>query len=256
MRAVPATLSMLALLFASAACSTTREAADPPANGAGAPAHAVLEIGELEQATRGVEVRDLLRPAGSVARYEVVAGEAIGQRLVERMVADASAALVRIEEREGRVSERMEFRESPAGSFALERVDSIDDGSKSVFGSPLPFAAELAAGGELAGSSPMTVFTIPEGKRRAAGTARRALRVAGECDLAISGERMRAVALDLEFDVALDMASARVRARLFVVPGRGVVAEVREESRTILRLIRSTRAETIVLRSVEGSSAP
>lgn len=241
-------------VLAFAGCAATPTADPPPA----------LAIGPIEPASRAVALADLVRPAGTVARHAIVEGDAERGEIVERFeepakdaaAADAAPDLVRTEERDGRIVERMEFRSDGEGRLLLVRVDSLADRSRSLFGAPLPFAADLAPGAELSASTPMTVLTLPGLRKRAEGSARRVLRVAGECDLAISGERMRAIALDLEFDVALDVARAEVRSRLFVVPGRGVVAEIRDESRTILRLIRTDSAETTVLRSIESADAP
>lgn len=254
MRHARTSLLALAGALALAGCAATPRADPPPA----------LSIGPIEATARTVAAADLVRPAGTVARYAIVEGDAERGEIVERFetpAADAAAAdaapdLVRIEERGGRAVERMEFRRADDGTLALLRVDSIADRSRSLFGTPLPFAADLAPGAELAASTPMTVLTLPGLRKRAEGTARRTLRVAGECEIAISGERMRAIALDLEFDVALDVANAEVRSRIFVVPGRGVVAELRTESRTILRVIRTENAETAVLKSVESRGAP
>lgn len=244
----------LAGLLAFAGCAATPTADPPP----------LLAIGPIEPASRTVALADLVRPAGTVARHAIVEGDAERGEIVERFeapakdaaAADAAADLVRIEERDGRIVERMEFRSDGEGHLLLVRVDSLADRSRSLFGAPLPFAADLAPGAELSASTPMTVLTLPGLRKRAEGSARRVLRVAGECEVAISGERMRAIALDLEFDVALDVASAEVHSRLFVVPGRGVVAEIRDESRTILKLIRTGSAETTVLRGIESAGAP
>jgi len=240
----------LAGLLAFAGCAATPTADPPP----------LLAVGPIEPASRTVALADLVRPAGTVARHAIVEGDAERGEIVERFEApakdDAAADLVRIEERDGRIVERMEFRSDGEGRLLLVRVDSLADRSRSLFGAPLPFAADLAPGAELSASTPMTVLTLPGLRKRAEGSARRVLRVAGECEVAISGERMRAIALDLEFDVALDVASAEVHSRLFVVPGRGVVAEIRDESRTILKLIRTGSAETTVLRGIESAGAP
>jgi hypothetical protein len=149
----------------------------------------------------------------------------------------------------------MEFVDKPNGALGLARVDSIADRSRSEFATPLPFAANLANGAELAGESAMTVRTLPKLAKRAEGSARRAMRIVGECTLSLRGEEVRATVVEVEFDVTLDVAKARVRSRQFVVPGRGVVAEERSESRDVLAVFRTTTSETTVLVSVEGEPA-
>jgi hypothetical protein len=224
---------------------------------------APLVIGAIEPATRGVMAQDLVRAPGTVAVYEVVDGarrrgsskELLRERIEWREQPDGSAVLTRVEERDGRVVERMEFVHKPEGALDLARVDSITDRSRSEFATPLPFAADVASGAELAGESAMTVRTLPKLAKRAEGSARRALRIAGECTLSLRGEELRATVVEIEFDVSLDVAKARVRSRLFVVPGRGVVAEERSESRDVLAVFRSTSDETTVLVSVEEGPA-
>jgi hypothetical protein len=224
---------------------------------------APLVIGAIEPATRGVLAKDLVRAPGTVAVYEVVDGarrrgsskELLRERIEWREQPDGSAVLTRVEERDGRVVERMEFVDKPDGSLELARVDSVADRSRSEFVTPLPFAADLAKGAELAGESAMTVRTLPKLAKRAEGSARRAMRIAGDCTLTLRGEEVRATVVEVEFDVALDVAKARVRSRQFVVPGRGVVAEERSESRDVLAVFRTTTSETTVLVSVEGEPA-
>lgn len=229
---------------------TPNDLAPPPA----------LVAGALEPTTRSVTVRDLVRAEGTVARYEIVVGDPVGGEVIERITREvrpeSPPSLVRSEERGGRVAERMLLDTLDDGTIRLERVDSILDRSRSEFGDPLAFAADLAPGEILADESPMTVLTLPALRKRAEGSARRSLAIVGECDLARWGTRDRAIALDLAFDVELDVAVASVRSRMYVVPGRGVVAEVREESRRVLGLFRTTTRETIVLRSVEEGAAP
>lgn len=219
-----------------------------------------LVVGAIEPTTHSVAIRDLVRAEGSVARYEIAAGDPVGGEVVERMTREVRPGLpptlVRSEERGGRVTERMLLSHLDDGTVRLDCVDSILDRSRSEFGDPLLFAADIALGEVLADASPMTVLTLPALRRRAEGTARRSLSLVGECDVTMWGERVRAIALDLAFDVELDVAVATVRSRMYVFPGRGVVAEVREESRRVLGLFRTTTSETIVLRSVEESAAP
>lgn len=236
------------------------EAVPPPA----------LVVGALERATRGVLATDLVRMPGTAAVYEIVGARNArnAERIVERMElreparpapagdAAAPAALVRIEERGGRVVERMEFTQRADGAIDLVQVDSIADRSRSTFASPLPFAADVASDAVLAGESAMAVRTLPKLAKRAEGTARRTLRVAGECTVSVRGESMRATVVDVEFDVDLDAAKARVRSRQFVVPGRGVVAEIRSESRDVLAVFRTKTDETAVLVRVEEVAAP
>lgn len=255
-----ASLAVLLAGMAGGGCASTPVAAGPDAQTELA-APPRFESGPLEPATRGIAARDFVRAAGAVARYEILDGDqasddAPGGQLVERMVLEQrdgadKPVLVRVEERDGRTFERMEFVERGDGALLLAQVDSISERSRSVFAEPLLYAVDLAPAGEAVARSPMRVESLPRGGKRGEGTARRLLRVVGECEVRLSGEPMRAVALDLEFDVELDVATARVRSRVFVVPGRGIVAEVREETRIVLRVLRTTTTETTVLQSVE-----
>jgi len=264
-----ATASLLAVfaLIATGGCTTTnasRDANADTASLAGTPNNIApppaLVVGAIEPTTRSVAARDLVRAEGSVARYEIVAGESVGGEVIERMTREvrpeSPPTLVRSEERGGRIAERMLLSTLDDGTFRLERVDSILDRSRSDFTDPLVFAAELTPTKGINDESPMSVFTLPALRKRAEGTARRSLTIVGECDLTLWGQRDRAIALDLAFDVELDVAVATVRSRMYVVPGRGVVAEVREESRRVLGLFRTTTRETIVLRSIEEGAAP
>ncbi|MFM7259567.1 MAG: hypothetical protein ACKO3W_03085 [bacterium] len=264
-----ATASLLAVfaLIATGGCTTTnasRDANADTASLAGTPndlaSPPALVVGAIEPTTRSVAARDLVRAEGSVARYEIVAGESVGGEVIERMTREVRPelppAFMRHEERGGRIAERMLLSTLDDGTFRLERVDSILDRSRSEFTDPLVFAAELTPTKGINDESPMSVFTLPALRKRAEGTARRSLTIAGECDLTLWGQRVRAIALDLAFDVELDVAVATVRSRMYVVPGRGVVAEAREESRRVLGLFRTTSSETIVLRSVEEDATP
>lgn len=254
-------------LFTTGGCASTQASIETSASTtaiAGTPKDLTppspLLVGAIEPTTCSVSVRDIVRAEGSVARYEIVVGDPVGGEVVERMTSEVHPELppmlVRCEERGGRVVERMLLSTVSDGAVRLERVDSILDRSRSEFSDPLAFAAELRPGKVLADESPMKVLTLPSLKRRAEGTARRSLSLVGECDVTMWGERVRAMALDLAFDVELDVAVATVRSRMYVVPGRGVVAEVREESRRVLGLFRTTTSETIVLRSIEEAAAP
>lgn len=65
---------------------------------------------------------------------------------------------------------------------------------------------------------------------------------------------MRAVVVELAFDADLDVADAKFRAQLYVVPNEGVVAEVRHEDVLILGILPRRSDETVV--RVERSASP
>lgn len=209
----------------------------------GAPSFAASAL--VEEAAP-VAAADLVAPAGTVRRLAVVSGDAAGREVVERFLA-AADGLVREESRGGKVVARMHLVARPGGAFALREVESLANDSRSVFAEPLPFAADIAAGAALEGRSAMAVRTIPGDRPRASGTGVRSLRVLGRCEVDRCGERLQATVVELRFTADLDMARADVVSRLYVVPGRGVVAEERREKRVIMGILPSGTSETLVL---------
>ncbi|MFM7051063.1 MAG: hypothetical protein ACKOYN_02875 [Planctomycetota bacterium] len=209
----------------------------------GAPSFAASALREQDAP---VAAADLVAPAGAVRRLAVVRGDAAGREVVERFIA-ADGGLVREESRDGKVVARMHLVAQPGGAFALREVESLANGSRSVFADPLPFAADIAAGSVLEGRSAMAVRTIPGDRPRASGTGVRSLRVLGRCEIDRCGERLQATVVELRFTADLDMARADVVSRLYVVAGRGVVAEERSEKRVILGILPSSTDETAVL---------
>jgi len=233
--------------IAAAACVALGACAGNPAQ---TPRKASFLAGECTtrdgDADRPIALADLLPPAGSESRHAVVSGSDAGREYLEAVRA-SDEGLVREEIRDGRVVERMHLVRAADGSLALREVESFDDDSRSLFAQPLPFAADLAAGDALEGRSPMEVRTISSGRLRAKGTGSRTLRVVGTCEVSCSGERMRATVVELRFTAALDAAKADVVSRLYLVEGRGIVAEERRERRVILGILPSSRDETTVL---------
>lgn len=226
-----------------------------------------LVIGEIVPTAAAVAQDDLVRPAGSVARYLVLRGKREGATLVQR---------VRWDGNQGRIEEtllgRGESREVPAenmllsraadGTLVLREVETFSEDSRSIFTDGLAFAApSIAPGTALAAESPMKVVALSgSGKRppksRGSGSSRRSLRILGEAPIETWGTPERATVLELVFDVELDVARAHVESRLFVVRGRGVVAEERRERLVVLGLFPSNSEESVVLKSPEVPPPP
>jgi hypothetical protein len=217
-----------------------------------------FSAGALVESTRVVRADDLVRAPGTIATYAVLSGRRQGATLEQRhdfsMNSPDGRELVISERMRKRPtdawvdSERMSLTRSDDGLFILREVATPEEDSLSRFDDGLAFAApELESGESLDGASTMTVRTLVAGKPRGTGEATRSLRIVGECDINLCGLPTRAIVLELVFDVTLDVATAHVVSQVYVVPGRGIVAEVRREDVRILGIIPRRRDETIVL---------
>ena len=225
------------------ACAPARVAQEPAAR---------FHAGEVQPSTRAVRGTDLVRAPGSSARYTVTEGARKGTTLEQRVSRDGDRVLVREEaiDREGArtPSEDMRLRVGENGALILEEVVTHTERSASLFRDGLPFAAETLRPGEvLEGRSPMSVLSVPARTPRGKGSAERSIRIAGESQVELAGERLVASVVDLVFTVELDVAKAHVTARLYVVEGRGVVAEDRTEEIRVLGIFPRRSVERVVL---------
>lgn len=245
MRALGTVISIAALVATGCAALPSQSDA-PPAFSAGA----------LRNATRAVRGDDLVRGHGTEATYLVIEGDRAGTELIQRVVRDGVAVTLREVARgeDGGETPTEDMRMSTAadGTLVLHEVLTHTERSASVFADGLPFARPLLPpAASVEGTSPMRVYTLPARSPRGSGTARRSLHIAGETEITLGRERLEASVLDLVFDVELDVAKAHVTSRLFVVPGRGVVAEQRTERLRVLGLFTRTTVEHAVLTRLE-----
>jgi hypothetical protein len=141
------------------------------------------------------------------------------------------------------------------GGGAITTVETYGEDSRSVFEQPLRFApARLVAGESHPCGSPMAVTLLSSGKPRASGTARRNLRISGEAEIDLHGERLRATVVEVEFVAELDAATARRVSELFVVEDRGIVAEQWRERLLILGVIPRNSRETLAIEPSKGGT--
>jgi hypothetical protein len=232
-----------------------------------------FSAGTVMPTERSLRAEDLVLPVGSRTLFTVLSGSRKGKTIevsVERATtpsapnenpspSTSAESRVRIVERverkpgDWRVSDEMLLALAADGATLVEVVTHGED-SISRFAKPLPFAGTLTPTNSLDGASPMEVVTISRGRSRGEGTATRSLKIIGECDVDVSGRKMRAVVVELNFEADLDVADAKFRAQLYVVPNEGVVAEVRHEDVLILGILPRRSDETVV--RVEPSLVP
>jgi hypothetical protein len=145
------------------------------------------------------------------------------------------------------------LRRREDGGFTLLSIDTPSEDSRSAFASGLDFALPLLVPGDRADSaSPMRVTLLSSGKLRAKGSSTRTQRIAGSADIEICGERLVATVVETVFVADLDAAVARRESQLFVVPGRGIVAEEWREKVTVLGIFPKTTEETVVVVPSKG----
>jgi hypothetical protein len=251
MRRLASISAAVVLCTASVACTST----DALRTDAGAePRFAIVSRHEAVAArTSAVPVETLVPPAGSERRFVALAGARKGKVVVQRTV-DAGEGRLAIEEQDGAPSERFVL-EPRDGGYAISMVETYGEDSRSVFARPLLFApARLTPGEQHPCDSPMEVTLLSNGKPRASGTARRNLRITGEAEIDLHGERLRATVVEVEFVAELDAATARRVSELFVVADRGVVAEQWRERLLILGVIPRNSRETLVIQPTKGAA--
>jgi hypothetical protein len=218
------------------------------------PSFALLARHALEAgAPAPIEANDLVGRVGEERTLAVVAGRAAGERRTQRVIALEDGTVV-IEESTRAGVERSVLRLRDDGGYALRSVDTPGENSRSAFSQELEFAPPLLVGGGASESaSPMRVTLLSSGKMRAAGSATRSQRVVGRADIDVCGERLVATIVETVFVADLDNATARRESELFVVPGRGVVAERWREKVTVLGIFPKTTEETVVVIPTKGT---
>lgn len=201
---------------------------------------------------------DLVAPVGSERVYAVLDGPRSGMRIVQRTSAAADGGrvvaetLLPADERaSGPASERPSERlvlAARGDELVLVEVDTPEEDSKSRFAEGLALAPDaLRAGAPRAAASSMRVERLSDGGTRATGRAERSMRLRGLAEIELSGERLEAAVVEVVFSASLDAARVRRTSELFVVPGRGVVAERWEERLVVLGIFPKSTRETVAL---------
>jgi hypothetical protein len=240
---------LAALSLGAGGCAST-----PTATEERAPASFTVLSRNAETSAPAVDARDLVGAAGETRTLEVVAGREKGERRTQRVVAGAEGEVV-LEESTRAGLERSVLAPRADGGFTLRSVDTPGEDSRSVFADGLDFArARLSPGERNDSASPMRVTLLSSGAPRAKGTATRAQRITGTAVIDLCGERLDATIVETVFEAKLDAARARRESELFVVPGRGVVAEIWREKITVLGIFPKTTEETVVV--VPTKAAP
>ena len=205
---------------------------------------------------------DLVAPAGVERTYLVLDGSRAGARVIQLATEVDGGGRIVAETVVGpdgvpRPSERMALV-AREGGFALLEVETPEEDSRSLFAEGLPFAPRaLAPGAASEGSSPMRVVRISDGSSRAKGRAERSARIRGAATVELAGERLESIVVEVTFSANLDAARVRRTSELFVVPGRGVVAERWNERLVVLGLFPRSSGETVALvGSVHVGSPP
>lgn len=207
-----------------------------------------------ERTPAAVAAADLVGREGETRTLAVIAGREPGERRIQRVAAQQDGT-VAIEESTRAGLERSVLRRRADGGHMLLSVDTPSEDSRSVFADGLEFARPSLARGEVSQSaSPMRVTLLSSGKPRAKGSATRTQRISGSADIEVCGERLVATVVETVFVAELDAAVARRESELFVVPGRGIVAERWREKVTVLGIFPKTTEETVVV--VPTKAAP
>lgn len=194
-----------------------------------------------------VAATDLVGRVGETRTLAVVAGREAGERRTQRVV-ECAGGEIAIEESTRAGVERSVLRPREDGGYTLLSVDTPSEDSRSGFAEGLEFARPLLAPGESSESdSPMRVTLLSSGKERAKGSSTRTQRITGSADIEVCGERLAATVVETVFVASLDAAKARRESEIFVVPGRGIVAERWREKVTVLGIFPKTTEETVVV---------
>ncbi len=232
-------------------CASTPVAVDAPLRPA---TFAILARHSPEtRAPAAVAASDLVGRVGETRTLAVVAGREAGERRTQR-VAESADGTVAIEESTRAGLERSVLRPREDGGYTLLSVDTPGENSRSAFADGLEFARpSLAPGDASESASPMRVTLLSSGKERAKGSSTRTQRITGSADIDVCGERLVATVVETVFVASLDAAKARRESEIFVVPGRGIVAERWREKVTVLGIFPKTTEETVVVVPTKGT---
>jgi len=230
-------------------CASTPVAIDAPLR----PATFAILARHSPETRAAVAANDLVGRVGETRTLAVVAGREAGERRTQR-VAESADGTVAIEESTRAGLERSVLRPREDGGYTLLSVDTPGEDSRSAFAEGLEFARPSLAPGEASESaSPMRVTLLSSGKERAKGSSTRTQRITGSADIDVCGERLVATVVETVFVASLDAAKARRESEIFVVPGRGIVAERCREKVTVLGIFPKTTEETVVVVPTKGT---
>jgi hypothetical protein len=230
-------------------CASTPVAIDAPLR----PATFAILARHSPETRAAVAANDLVGRVGETRTLAVVAGREAGERRTQR-VAESADGTVAIEESTRAGLERSVLRPREDGGYTLLSVDTPGEDSRSAFAEGLEFARPSLAPGEASESaSPMRVTLLSSGKERAKGSSTRTQRITGSADIDVCGERLVATVVETVFVASLDAAKARRESEIFVVPGRGIVAERWREKVTVLGIFPKTTEETVVVVPTKGT---
>jgi hypothetical protein len=137
--------------------------------------------------------------------------------------------------------------EHGGGGRAMRSADALPDASRSAFEPPLGMCpALLRCGDRFESSAEMRVTRLESGRERDHGRATRRTEIVGRSTLTTPLGEVPAVEVRMDFDSRMRFARAQVRARRWVVPGVGPVAEEVEEEITVLGILPRISRRTIV----------
>lgn len=218
-----------------------------PATAARAPSFLVRSFTPVENAAiEPLRAADFLDEAAAPREIAVIAGDREGERRIIAVESSADGTTVLTETGDAGV-ERTVLRRRADGGLTLLSVDTPGEDSRSVFESGLTYAPdELMAGATVESASPMRVTLLSSQRERSTGRAKRTMRIVGTAAVEVSGEPLEATVVETEFDARLDAARAQRRATLYIVRGRGVVAERWEERVVVLGIFPRNSSETTV----------
>jgi hypothetical protein len=251
--------ALLVATLATAACATKPSAAPAPATRDArgtAPAHAestrepsfvVRSFTPVEDApVAPLRADDFLGAATTPREIAVIEGAREGERRTIAIEVSADGTTVLTEAGEEGV-ERTVLKRRADGGLTLLSVDTPSEDSRSVFEAGLAWAPdELVAGATVESASPMRVYLLSSQGERSSGRAKRTMRIVGTAAIEASGEPLEATVVETAFDARLDAARAQRRATLYIVRGRGVVAERWEERIVVLGIFPRSSSETTV----------
>lgn len=246
-----ATLAVSLAAVSLVGCASTPAVVDAPRRPA---SFSVLERHAPETRTPpAVSATDLVGRVGERRTLEVVAGRDPHERRTQRVVEEPDGTIA-IEESTRAGLERSVLRRRDDGGYTLLSVDTPGEDSRSSFASGLEFARTTLSPGESSESaSPMRVTLLSSGKERAKGSSTRTQRITGSADIEVCGERLAATVVETVFVANLDAAKARRESEIFVVPGRGIVAERWRERVTVLGIFPKVTEETVVVVPTKGA---
>jgi hypothetical protein len=253
--------------LATAACATKPSAAPAPQDARGrAPVHAesAREPSFIVRSFTPVEYApvaplgpdDFLGSASAPRTIAVIEGARKGERRTIAIEDSADGTTVLTEAGDAGV-ERTVLRRRADGGLTLLSVDTPSEDSRSVFEAGLAWAPdELVAGATVESASPMRVYLLSSQRERSSGRAKRTMRIVGTAAIEASGEPLEATVVETAFEARLDAARAQRRATLYIVRGRGVVAERWEERIVVLGIFPRDSSETTVVLSATEASDP